>query len=462
MLFSSLSFLLYFLPPVVLIHLFLPKRLQNPFLFFASLFFYAWGDARFVPLFFGLLIADWGCGVLLEKAEKPGPRKCLLALGVAANMGVLFLAKYFGFIAGAVRDVFRLGISYNVEAFFQHRQLPLGISFFTFQATGYLVDVYRKKTASERNLFSFGTFLFMFPQLIAGPIVRYSDLSKALHEKRRPASTALEAGMALFIVGLAAKILLANPLGAFSEEMRKLMEADTLCAWLYMLCFSLQIYFDFLGYSTMAVGMGRILGFSFPRNFNHPYAAASVTDFWRRWHITLSGWFRDYVYIPLGGNRRGTGRTLLNMLAVWTLTGLWHGASWEFILWGLWYFVVLTADKYLLDRLKAPGILRRLFMYFSVGVGWMMFNANGAYHILPMLRSLVTLRWEGHALFWLREMALLLAVSALCCIPPIVEAAKKLTRRYSVLRFAVMLTLLVLSLAALTKSSYNPFLYFRF
>ena len=451
MLFSSLSFLLYFLPPVVLIHLFLPKRLQNPFLFFASLFFYAWGDARFVPLFFGLLLMDWGCGVLLEKAEKQGIRNGLLALGVAANMGSLFLFKYMGFFASLVGMNSTLGQS-----------LPLGISFFTFQATGYLVDVYRKQTKCERNLFAFGTFLFMFPQLIAGPIVRYSDLSQALHEKRRPEGKTLEMGMALFIGGLAAKVLLANPLGAFAEEMRGLMEQDTLCAWLYMLCYSLQIYFDFLGYSVMAVGMGRMLGFSFPHNFNHSYAAASVTDFWRRWHITLSGWFRDYVYIPLGGNRRGTARTILNMLAVWSLTGFWHGASWEFILWGLWYFVLLVVDKYLLGRLKAPALLRRVVMYFSVGIGWMMFSANGAEHILPMLQSLVTVRSEGHALFWLREMGPVLVVAALCCVPALVNGAKKVVKRLAYLRFAVMLGLLLLSLAALTKSSYNPFLYFRF
>ena len=451
MLFSSLSFLLYFLPPVVLIHLFLPKRLQNPFLFFASLFFYAWGDARFVPLFFGLLLVDWGCGLLLEKTEKQGLKKGLLALGVLANMGSLFLFKYMGFFASLIRMNVTLGQS-----------LPLGISFFTFQATGYLVDVYRKQTKCERNLFAFGTFLFMFPQLIAGPIVRYSDLSHALHEKRKPAHKALETGMALFIGGLAAKVLLANPLGAFAEEMRALMEQDTVCAWLYMLCYSLQIYFDFLGYSVMAVGMGRMLGFSFPRNFNHPYAAASVTDFWRRWHITLSGWFRDYVYIPLGGNRRGTARTILNMLAVWSLTGFWHGASWEFILWGLWYFVMLVLDKYLLERLKAPGFLRRLTMYVSVGIGWMMFSANGAEHILPMLQSLVTIRSEGHALFWLREMAPVLCIAMLCCVPALVNGAKKMVKRFAWLRFAVMLALLLFSLAALTKSSYNPFLYFRF
>ena len=453
MLFSSLSFLLYFFPAVILIHFFLPRQLQNPFLFFVSLFFYAWGDARFVPLFFGLLVVDWGCGALLAKVEKPGVRRCLLTLGVIVNMGSLFLFKYARFFL----DV----LGWNAPAFVVSA-LPLGISFFTFQATGYLADVYRKRTKPENNVFAFGAFLFMFPQLIAGPIVRYSDLSKALHQKRRPDSAALETGMALFIGGLAAKVLLANPLGAFSVEMRTLMEADTLCAWLYLLCYSLQIYFDFLGYSVMAVGMGRMLGFSFPRNFNHPYAAASVTDFWRRWHITLSGWFRDYVYIPLGGNRRGTARTILNMLAVWSLTGFWHGASWEFILWGLWYFITLTVDKYLLERLKAPGAVRRLFMYFCVGVGWMMFNADGAHNILPMLGSLVTFHGEGHALFWLREMAPLLAVSTLCCVPAVVEGAKKLARRFTVLRFGVMLALLLLSLAALTENSYNPFLYFRF
>ena len=457
-LFSSLSFLLYFLPTVILIHYFLPKKLQNPFLFLASLIFYAWGDARYVPLFFALLGVDWACGLLLEKAGSEKVRKCLLLLGVLANMGALFAAKYLGFMASAFPWLFGL---FGVRGF-TGNTLPLGISFFTFQAVGYLADVYRRQVKSEKNLFSFGAFLFLFPQLIAGPIVRYGDLSKALHEKRRPSASALETGMALFIGGLAAKTLLANPLGAFSEEARALMETDTLCAWLYLLCFSLQIYFDFMGYSVMAVGMGRMLGFSFPRNFHHPYAASSVTDFWRRWHITLSGWFRDYVYIPLGGSRRGGARTVLNLLIVWFLTGFWHGASWEFILWGLWYFAALLVDKYALQRLRVQGAVRRTFMYFSVGLGWLIFNAGGMENILPALQSLFTPRSGGHGLFWLREAAPLLAISGLCCVPAAVEGAKRLLRRHALIRYFVMLGLMILCLSALAESSYNPFLYFRF
>ena len=452
MLFSSLSFLFYFFPAVLLIHYFLPQGWQNPFLFLASLVFYAWGDARYIPLFFALLAVDWGAGLLLEKTKTPWRRKLCLALGVGANMGSLLFYKYIGFFLET------LGLNGAVPL---HPSLPLGISFFTFQAVGYLVDVYRGETRCEKDPVAFGTFLFLFPQLIAGPIVRYRDLAVSLHRLRKPGGQALESGMACFVAGLASKVLLANPLGELSAEM-KALSGDAGAALIFLLAYGLQIYFDFMGYSIMAVGMGRMLGFSFPRNFRHPYAASSVTDFWRRWHITLSGWFRDYVYIPLGGNRRGTGRTLLNMLIVWGLTGFWHGAGWNFILWGLWYFFCLTLDKFVLEKRSFPSWTRRGWMLFSVAVGWGLFSADSAFGSAWLLKSLAGLHFSGRTLFFLRDYGALLAVSVLLCVPKLVEKGKALMRRRPAVRLVSVLGLMALCLAALAESSYNPFLYFHF
>ena len=451
MLFSSLTFLLYFLPAVVLIHYFLPKRFQNGFLLVASLVFYAWGDIKRVPLFVGLLAADWGIGWLLGRAKGAAGRRALLAAGLACNFGALLFYKYSGFLLGA------MGID---AGFTRDLTLPLGISFFTFQAAGYLIDVYRRKTEPERSPIAFGTFIFLFPQLIAGPIVRYSDLKDALHQRRRPDSRALDSGMALFAAGLAAKVLLANPLGQAYDSFRAL-GADMAGAWLSLAAYSLQLYFDFLGYSTMAVGMGRMLGFAFPRNFHHPYAAATVTDFWHRWHITLSGWFRDYVYIPLGGSRKGDGRTVLNLLIVWSLTGLWHGADWTFLLWGVWYFLLLTAEKFVVrDRL--PRVVHRILTLLGVMLGWALFKSDHLPAFGEYLSQLFCFRVDASVLFWIREYAVLLLLAAACCVPRAVEGVKALCRRVPALRCAAAVVLMLLCLAALAGSTYNPFLYFRF
>ena len=453
MLFSSLTFLLYFLPPVVLIHNLLPKRLQNGFLLLASLFFYAWGDARQVPLFTVLLLMNWGVGVLMGRAERSGYRRVLLTGGLVIDFGVLVFYKYTGFLLET------LGLQ---AGFVSGLTLPLGISFFTFQAAGYLIDVYRRQTEPERSVVSFGAFLFLFPQLIAGPIVRYSDMCKELHEKRRPDVKALESGVSLFVAGLAAKVLLANLLGEAYETLNAI-SGDMLCAWASLAAYTLQIYFDFMGYSVMAVGLGRMLGFSFPRNFRHPYAAVSVTDFWRRWHITLSGWFRDYVYIPLGGSRRGKERTVLNLLAVWSLTGLWHGADWNFVLWGLWYFLLLSAEKTLFaDRVKLPVAVKRLLTLLGVMLGWALFVSDGLAGFSGYIMSLFSFRTSAQSLFWIREYAGILLLGMLFCVPGVVEGLKGLCRRYAWLRYAAVLAALLLCLAALAKSSYNPFLYFRF
>lgn len=451
MLFSSLTFLLYFLPAVVLIHNLLPKSCQNGFLLAASLVFYAWGDARRVPLFAALLLMDWGVGLALGRAKRPASRKGLLILGLSFSFGALIFYKYTGFLLGAI------GIE---AAFTRDLTLPLGISFFTFQAAGYLIDVYRGTSQPEQDPVSFGTFLFLFPQLIAGPIVRYHDLAPALHARRRPDGHALDGGMALFAAGLAAKVLLANPLGEAYQAFRA-MESDMAAAWLSLAAYTGQIYFDFLGYSVMAVGIGRMLGFSFPRNFHDPYAASSVTDFWRRWHITLSGWFRDYVYIPLGGSRRGAGRTVLNLLAVWALTGFWHGADWTFLMWGLWYFLLLTAEKFLVrDRLPRP--LHRMLTMLSVMLGWALFVSDGLSDFGAYLSQLFCFRFSAQALFWLREFSALLVIAAAFCVPWTIGKLKGLARRYPAFRWAAAVGLMLLCLAALARSTYNPFLYFRF
>ena len=451
MVFSSLTFLLYFLPAVVLLHTFLPQKLQNAFLLLASLVFYAWGDVRRVPLFLGLLAADWGIGLALGKAEKPSLRRALLALGLLCGFGALVFYKYLGFL---------LGIFGAAPAFAAGLTLPLGISFFTFQAAGYLIDVYRGSTPPERSPVAFGTFLFLFPQLIAGPIVRYSDLAPALHRKRRPDGRALDSGMALFAAGLASKVLLADPLGEAYGAFRAL-GADMAGAWLSLAAYTGQIYFDFLGYSVMAVGIGQMLGFTFPRNFRDPYAAASVTDFWRRWHVTLSGWFRDYVYIPLGGSRKGQWRTVLNLLAVWSLTGLWHGADWTFLLWGVWYFLLLSTEKFLLkDRLPRP--VHRVLTLMAVMLGWALFVSDGLPAFGEYLAQLFCFRTDGRVLFWLREYAVLFALAAAACVPAVIRSGKAVAVRHPALRWTAAVILLLLCLAALARSSYHPFLYFRF
>ncbi len=453
MVFSSLTFLLYFFPAVILIHYFLPRRAQNPFLLLASLLFYAWGDMRRVPLFLGLLIADWGLGLLIGRSGKRGTRRLWLTLGLLCSFGALVFYKYTAFFLGIV------GVDWSAA---RNLTLPLGISFFTFQAAGYLIDVYWGKVQPEKNPVAFGTFIFLFPQLIAGPIVRYQDLADRLHVKRRPDAQALDSGMALFALGLGAKVLLANPLGAMYQELRA-FPGDMACAWLSLIAYSLQIYFDFMGYSVMAVGMGRMLGFSFPRNFDHPYAAKSVTDFWRRWHKTLSGWFRDYVYIPLGGSRRGAGRTALNLLAVWLLTGLWHGADWTFVLWGLWYFVWLAVEKFLLkSRQVRPVFLARLLTLLCAALGWALFVSDGLPDFFRYFQDLFCFSFSPKALFWVREYALLLALSIFFCVPKAVDGIKGLARKHPVFRLAAACVLILLSIASLAKSTFNPFLYFRF
>lgn len=452
MLFSSLTFLLYFLPAVMLIHYFLPQKGQNVFLFAASLVFYAWGEARYVPLIVLLLLSNYTLGRFLPPDKGTAiRRKMLMAAGVVLNIGVLGFYKYAGFFLSGI----------GLSAYAPQVSLPLGISFFTFQTLGYLIDVYRGQTEPEKDFIDFSAFILLFPQLIAGPILRYGDLKNELHQKRRPRPEMLEKGMTLFVLGLAAKVLLANSLGEIWEELH--LSSGMLCAWMALIGFGLQIYFDFYGYSLMAMGMGDMLGFSIAQNFDRPYISRSITEFWRRWHKTLSFWFRDYVYIPLGGSRRGRGRQIVNLFAVWALTGLWHGASWNFLLWGLYYFLLLLLEKFFLgEKLEKHPHFAHGLTLFLVMMGWALFAADDLKQLPGLLSSLFSFRQGGELLFWLRQYGVVLLLSAAACWPKALDGAGKLLEKSPWVRWLVLMILLVLCLCRLINSSYNPFLYFRF
>lgn len=451
MLFSSLSFLVWFLPAVVLVHLVLPARARNAMLLAASVFFYAWGEMAYVPLVLASMAINYALGLGCS-ASCAWLRHASLALSLLVNFGALAYFKYAAFFLETV----------GLGAWAPEVSLPLGISFYTFQTQAYVVDVWRKKVPAEKNPVDYGAFILLFPQLIAGPIVLYTDVRRELKARSLDAR-ALETGMALFIAGLAAKVLLANPLGALWERMRALEALSMPGAWLGVAGFGLQIYFDFAGYSLMAIGMGRMLGFRFPQNFDHPYAARSVREFWRRWHMTLSGWFRDYVYIPLGGSRRGTARTVWNLLLVWTLTGLWHGASWNFVLWGLWFFVFLVLERFALGgwlaRHRAVGLAYTLVVVF---LGWVLFAFESVADAAAYGARLFCFAGGTDWRYPLRDSAVLLLMAVLACMPPVAKRAWALLEAHAVLRAAVLALVLALCVAALVNAEYNPFLYFRF
>ncbi len=360
MLFSSLSFLIWFLPVVVALHALLPRPLKNPFLLFSSVYFYAWGEVRYVPLLLFLMASNYAlgfcCGSKTRRIARAG-----LILSLLVNFGALFYYKYAGWIV-------RTFAPYLTG--FESPALPLGISFFTFQSQAYLIDVYRGVTPPERSIIGYGTFILLFPQFIAGPIVLYTDVRKDLRERRIDPKE-MESGTLMFLAGLSSKLLLANRLGQVWEEASGATNLSSPAAWLGAVAFGLQIYFDFAGYSFMAIGMGRMLGFHFPRNFNHPYAAKSIRDFWRRWHMTLSRWFRDYVYFPLGGSRRSPRRVFINLLVVWAATGLWHGADLRFLLWGLWFFAFLAAEHFIPGFMpQGHPVLGRIYTLLVVLFGF--------------------------------------------------------------------------------------------
>ena len=471
MLFSSFLFLFWYLPAVLFLYFVVPRAvsalfprvtrgcilaLQNTVLLAVSLLFYGWGEPLYVFLMIATVAADFIFGIWITKTRHPKP---VLWLAIVFNLSLLFYFKYLSFFLGI------FGISVAMP------RMPIGISFYTCQALSYVVDVYMGTVAVERSPVRFGTYVALFPQLIAGPIVRYSDVAKELRVRTHSVRGAA-GGARRFIAGLAKKVLLANPAGALFHALAAGGTLSLGGAWLALISFALQIYFDFSGYSDMAIGLGRIFGFHFPENFNYPYTAVSFTDFWRRWHITLSSFFREYVYIPLGGNRRGIFRTVLNLFAVWFLTGLWHGAAWNFILWGLYYFLFLVLEKFFLSRYLArlPRPVRHILTLLGILFGWLLFGFDGSAHYLTttalwqFLAALVGKNGflsENAAFDLVRHLPFLL-LAALGCTPLPRKIFYRLFEKRRMFGVILPLVGLLLSVCYLADAGFNPFLYFRF
>ncbi|MBR4549037.1 MAG: MBOAT family protein [Oscillospiraceae bacterium] len=460
MVFSSNVFLFFFLPAALALYYLAPRRYRNTVLLLVSLVFYGWGEPVYLLLMLFTIALNYGCGLWIARRRAEGrSAKPALIWAAVLNLGLLAWFKYAGFLARSLRLLPGLG-ALPIPAV----ALPIGISFYIFQSMSYTIDVYRGDAPVQRDILRFGAYVSMFPQLIAGPIVRYRDVAAQL-EERRETSEQFASGVTLFILGLSKKLLLANPVGALWEALQA--QPGTLSAWAGMFAYTLQIYFDFSGYSDMAIGLGRLFGFEFLKNFDYPYIAQSVTEFWRRWHISLSTWFREYLYIPLGGNRRGLPRQLLNLLIVWLLTGLWHGASWNFVLWGLYYALLLMGEKLLAGRFpdRLPRPLRHLLLVLIVSFGWMLFYFESSPALLAFLKKLVLpAAASARARHLLLGYLPLLLFAALAATPIFRRLADKLlrTRGGQALRLLVPALLLLLCVAALASQSYNPFIYFRF
>lgn len=474
MLFSSLEFLYLYLPVTLLLYFAVPFRFRNVVLLLVSLVFYGWGEPAYLFLMVATILIDYVAGLLIERSRENKRRaKGWLIAAVVVNLGLLAFFKYSGFILDNLRAIPALS---GLPSF--ALPLPIGISFYTFQALSYVIDVYRREVSAQRDPVAFGAYVTLFPQLIAGPIVRYSDVDEQL-TCRTHSVTALASGLRTFVCGLAKKVLLANTMGELWASVRD-MPTDQLTvatAWLGIVCYTVQIYFDFSGYSDMAIGLGRMLGFRFPENFYYPLTARSLTDYWRRWHITLSSWFREYVYIPLGGNRKGKGRAYLNLLVVWALTGLWHGASWNFVIWGLYFFVLLALERLFLGKWleRLPRAFGHVWTIVAVVFSFYIFVFDGS---LPTLDGAAAIEYLG-AMFgrgaagvangvFVYELVRNLPLLAICAVGMTPLPKRLFWRLYERHRImdAVTIVLCVLGLwvstAYLVDSSYNPFLYFRF
>ena len=470
MVFSSFVFLLVFFLVVMAIYFLVPGKIRNLVLMLASLLFYAWGEPIYVCIMLFSTVFDYTNGLLIEKFKKenrPVAAKVTLIIDMIGNLGILGFFKYADFVIENVNAITGAGIELLQIA------LPIGISFYTFQTMSYTIDVYRGVVPAARNILDFGTYVTLFPQLIAGPIVQYKTVAEELTNRKFHIDDFSE-GAWRFVIGMAKKVILANQIGALFTTITGMSEISTATAWLGAIAYSFQIYFDFSGYSDMAIGLGRMFGFHFLENFDHPYISSSITEFWRRWHISLSSWFREYVYIPLGGNRKGLKRQLVNIAIVWMLTGLWHGASWNFVLWGVYYGLLLMIEKiFLLKWLeKIPRVFRHVYCLFLVIIGWTIF-AQTDFAVLG--EYLQTMFGAGGVLvdstffYHLSCNAVLLAVLCLCSLDykPLIAKSEKLstfmkTQAFDVVRSVIMVVLMAICFAFLVGDSYNPFLYFRF
>ncbi len=465
MLFSSIPFLYYFLPITLALYFLAPRKIKNGVLLLVSLVFYAWGEPRYVFLMAGSILIGYVLGIGIEKHRGTGRGRALTALSVVLSLGFLAYFKYANFFLSSFHA------ATGIDVPLLNIALPIGISFYTFQLLSYTIDVARGDVPAQRNLVNLAAYITMFPQLIAGPIVRYSDIAEQLDTREHTLQGAA-LGIRRFLIGLGKKVLIANTLGALCADYLASPDPSVLFTWLYAIGFALQIYYDFSGYSDMAIGLGHLFGFRFPENFDYPYISGSVTEFWRRWHMTLGSWFRDYLYIPLGGNRVKKARWLLNILVVWMATGLWHGAAWNFVLWGLFFAVWLVLEKlFLLKALEKIGFLRHIYTLLLVLISFVLFNAESlpqAVRQVGMLFGAGADVCSAESLFFLKNYAIILAVACIGATPVVKTLVTRFantragTRAMVILEPIVLLALLLLVTASLVSGSFNPFLYFRF
>ena len=461
MLFSSIPFLYYFLPAVLITYFLVPYRLKNVVLLLFSLVFYGWGEPKLVFLMVFTIILFYLCGLAIGRAKKQQWKKCWLWVSVTVSLSLLGIFKYADFFIDSVNAVTGLNLPLLKLA------LPVGISFYTFQCLSYTIDVYRGTAEVQKDPIAFGAYVTLFPQLIAGPIVRYVDVAKELKHRSHTWEN-MAYGIRRFLVGLGKKVILADNFALLIKLFRESGEPSVLFYWMYGIAFMLNIYFDFSGYSDMAIGLGRIFGFHFLENFNYPYLSKSITEFWRRWHMSLGSWFRDYVYIPMGGNRVSRGRWIFNILTVWMLTGAWHGAAWNFVLWGLLYAVLLLLEKWIPALQKLPDILRHGYVLLITILGFVLFNAESISQAGSDLAALfgfgglpaVTME----TLYYLRSYGLLLILGIVGSTPVVKQLAQKVsqTRAGSVLEVLGLAVLLLVCTGYLVDGSFSPFLYFRF
>lgn len=458
MVFSSILFIFRFLPIAMGIYFLTPKKLKNLSLLILSLIFYSWGEPRYFLLMIASIFVDYFISINIEKNNKNKKIKILLlAISIIFNVGILFFFKYINFFIENINSIFNMSLN-NVKI-----TLPLGISFYTFQTMSYTVDVFLGKVKAEKNIINFGAFVCLFPQLIAGPIVKYIDISKEL-KNRDINLDEIQEGIRLFILGLGSKILIANNIGNLWNEVETMgfNNISTILAWMGIIAFSLQIYFDFNGYSLMAIGLGKILGFNFPNNFNYPYESRSITEFWRRWHITLGQWFKQYVYIPLGGNRLGRARTYFNLFIVWFLTGLWHGASYNFILWGLYFFILICIEKNgLLNLLNKHKLISHIYTIFFILVGWVLFAVIDLNQIINFLKKMFIFNAGNEWIYYLRNYIITYTIAIIFSTSFLKKIYNKFVKS-NIVDTIILITIFLLSIAYLVDSSYNPFLYFRF
>ena len=467
MVFSSLTFIVFFLPLVLGFYFLCPNpRHKNAVLLLFSLVFYAWGEPKWLFVMLLVVAVNYLSGILMLASQSKTGRFVSMMFGVATGLGFLFYFKYCGFFVDNVTALFGEKSSFDAPV------LPIGISFYTFQVLTYTIDVYKFKVRPQKNFFRLLMYVSFFPQLIAGPIVNYKDIEKQLR-KRTVTLDGFYNGFVRFCYGLSKKILLANSCGRVLENLEKANVTSVGGAWLITVFFGLQLYFDFSGYSSMAIGLGKMFGFDFAENFNYPYAADSVTDFWRRWHISLGAFFREYVYIPLGGNRKGKARTIVNLLIVWAFTGIWHGSAWNFLFWGLYYGILLILEKFVFAGVKKhiPKFVNIAITLFFVFIGWSIFyftdTARLGTHLLRMFGRGTTGLFDRTSLYYVKRNIGLIVISVIACIPfkkltDRISADKKLKPVFEATKAVFATVLLIVSIAWLVSQSYNPFLYFRF